>query len=59
MVFKVFEEVEDKIKVEGMYVMDEGMLIHVEVKMQGELEGADEIEVKMGCSAGSSGHEGI
>ena len=59
MVFEVFEEVEDEIKVEGMYAMDEGKSIDVEVEMQGELKGTDKIKVKMGCSTGLSGHKGI
>ena len=59
MVFEVFKEVKDEIEVKGMYAVDEGMPIDVEVKMRGELEGTDKIKVEMGCSIGSSRHEGI
>ena len=55
----MFEEVEDEIKVDGMYAMDEGESIDVEVEMQGELKGTDKIKVKMGCSTGLSRHKGI
>jgi hypothetical protein len=48
------EESKVKIKVEGLYAMDEGMLIEFKVEGRGEIEaGMDEIKVEIGWATKS------
>jgi hypothetical protein len=55
----MFEEFKDEIEVEGLYAVDEGMLIEFEVEGRGEIEGAmDGIEVKIGWATKSGKCEG-